>query len=62
MQTTPSAITMYTKLAVSASITAGVCVPFYIPYTRSRDLSAAVLCQSPRRRKYPAIGPFFHIY
>ncbi|KAL4863074.1 hypothetical protein BDV12DRAFT_177991 [Aspergillus spectabilis] len=53
---------MLTRFVISVSLTAGICVPFYLPYATSRSLSRERGCVSTRARKYPAIGPFFHLY
>ncbi|KAL4916440.1 hypothetical protein BDW62DRAFT_186349 [Aspergillus aurantiobrunneus] len=53
---------MFTKIVVSVSLAAGICVPFYVPYARSRSVSPGKGYGVGRTRKYPAIGPFFHLY
>ncbi|KAE8155182.1 hypothetical protein BDV25DRAFT_38166 [Aspergillus avenaceus] len=53
---------MFPNLVVSISLAAGICVPFYLPYRKSKYLSSKSLHPANRIRKYPAIGPFFHMY
>ncbi|KAL4924825.1 uncharacterized protein BDV17DRAFT_203615 [Aspergillus undulatus] len=53
---------MYARLLVSASLSLGICAPFYVPYTRSQKVRWAGKDRSDRRRKYPAMGPVFHLY
>ncbi|KAL4905550.1 hypothetical protein BDW74DRAFT_17847 [Aspergillus multicolor] len=54
---------IWTKAVVTLSLTAGICVPFYLPYAR-RNLYREMAQQTSRRshRAHPAIGPLFHLY